>query len=321
VSVYGVMDEFVGRTETTDSKGVKSTVNGVMNGGLTTPFVGIRGAEDLGGGLAAVFALESFIRPSFGAIGRNDADPFWGRLSVVGLDSPYGKVTLGRHVTPYSLATTLNTSFVGTTTISPIFTNVYNLNVLGGTRLDNSVQYSSPVVGGFRGEVLYSFGAQNSSISTDPKAGRAFEAVGTYRTGPLRLTTGYHSINQNKNKDGHDQSAYMVAAVYDFGFVKVDGQYHRTRENFALSTNNSKHNTYELGASVPVGAGLIMASYAHTKADDLLPSTPNARSTWAVAYDYFVSKRTDLYVGYYRDKLENPQTLSTIFAAGIRHRF
>lgn len=320
VQIYGTIDEYAGRTETRTAVGT-STVNGVNNGGLTTSFIGFRGTEDLGGGLRALFGLESFIRANTGAIGRNDADPFFARLSIVGLENSWGRLTFGRHVTPYSLATTQNTPFVGSTALSPVFAHVYNLNVQGGTRFDNGVQYSMPQLGGFTADVLFSFGSQNPSTNPDPQKNRAFEAVGGYASGPLKLTAGYHWINLNTNRDGHEQKAWMGAIVYDLGPVKLNAQHHRVSEDFNASANNARRRTTEVGATIPVGSGNILATYARSTMSDLLPTTPDARRSFSIGYDYFLSKRTDLYAAYYRDKLLNPLTQQTIIAAGIRHRF
>jgi predicted porin len=320
VQIYGTIDEYAGRTETRTAAGT-SAVDGVNNGGMTTSFIGFRGTEDLGGGLHAVFGLESFIRANLGAIGRNDADPFWARLSIVGLAGSWGRLTLGRHVTPYSLATTLNTPFVGSTTLSPVFAHVYNLNVQGGTRFDNGVQYSIPQWLGFSGDFLYSFGSQNPSTNPDPHKNRAFEAVGNYASGPLKLTAGYHWINLNTNRDGHEQKAWMGAIVYDLGPVKLNAQHHRVTEDFNASANDARRRTTEVGATIPAGNGNFLLTYVRSTMSDLLPATPDARRGFSVGYDYFLSKRTDLYAAYYRDRLLNPLTQQTILAAGIRHRF
>lgn len=46
---------------------------------MTTSFIGVKGNEDLGGGMSAVFAIESFMRNDTGSAGRFDADTFWAR--------------------------------------------------------------------------------------------------------------------------------------------------------------------------------------------------------------------------------------------------
>ena len=71
------------------------------------------------------------------------------------------------------------------------------------------------------------------------------------------------------------------------------------------------------GVSVPVGPGSILASYAYTKTSG---AADVKRNTWAVGYDYSLSKRTDVYAAYMRDKVTNLSSADT-FGVGIRAKF
>jgi len=320
LQIYGVVDQFVGELQTkTATSTAKTKV--INNGGLTTSFIGWKAQEDLGGGLKALATLETFIRADTGQIGRNDADPFFARLAIVGLENQYGRVTLGRHVTPYSLATTQNTPFAGSTTLSPIFAHVYNQNVQGGTRVNNAIQYSSPNLAGFSADVVYSLGQELPDNAADHKRDRAYEAVARYTNGPFRGTLGYHYINLNASNDDRDQRAKMVAGVYDFGLVKLNAQFHRVEDSSRVATANARRRTSEVGMAVPVGAGNILATYAKSRMTDTSATTADQRKSFAVGYDHYLSKRTDLYAAYYKDKLLNPMTEQRILALGIRHRF
>ena len=100
-NVYGLLDVGVA---TRQLSGDKRTVQ-VLNGAMTTSFWGIRGTEDLGGGLRAIFGLESFIRADTGDSGRSAADPYWARQAFVGISSPYGSLRAGSVDTPTFIAT------------------------------------------------------------------------------------------------------------------------------------------------------------------------------------------------------------------------
>ena len=92
VTLFGLIDVSAGKFQ---SPGAKST-KGIDSGNMTTSFWGVKGTEDLGGGMSAVFSLESFLRADVGASGRFGADTFWARNAFVGLASKdFGKVTLG----------------------------------------------------------------------------------------------------------------------------------------------------------------------------------------------------------------------------------
>ena len=87
VTLYGVADAYL-----QGAKGAES-LHRVQSGGLSGSRLGIRGSEDLGGGLHGIFTLETGINVDDGTSGQG---AFWGRQAFVGLDSNYGKLTLGR---------------------------------------------------------------------------------------------------------------------------------------------------------------------------------------------------------------------------------
>jgi predicted porin len=325
VTIYGVADAYVGPIKTSNVAGSpQGTAEAVSSGGMTTPFIGFRGVEDLGGGYKALFKLESFYRIDTGQVGRNDADPLWGRASFVGLDSPYGRVTFGRQVTPYSLAATFTTPLKGTTAISPIFFHTYKGNILGGTRMDNAIGYFSPTWNGANFEVLGSLGNEVIGGPTDHN-GRALEGVGRYANGPFSAVAGIHYINTNTANDGHKQKAYMAGGIYDFGFVKLNAQMHYAKDESRVAADNINRRTYEVGAAVPFGGGEFDFSYAYSNMNHI-PSavtTPDNRRSYVLAYDYSLSKRTDVYAAFFNDKLKNSRTegVTQIIAVGVRHLF
>ena len=68
------------------------------SGNMQFSFIGFRGSEDLGGGLRAVFRLESYVSVDSGSAGRSATatDPFWAREASVGLSGSFGTTVLGR---------------------------------------------------------------------------------------------------------------------------------------------------------------------------------------------------------------------------------
>ena len=79
---------------------------------------------------------------------------------------------------------------------------------------------------------------------------------------------------------------------------------------------DAKLKTATLGASVPMGAGKILAAYARTR-NNLLDAT---RQTLTVGYGYDLSKRTDLYANVMHDRITD-RSNGTSFGVGVRHRF
>lgn len=319
VTVYGVMDIYGGRTVNEAAAGETRTTL-LNSGGLTTSYIGFRGTEDLGGGLKALFALESYIRVDTGQIGRNDSDPFFGRASWVGLEGGAGRILLGRIPTPYSLATTNWTPLPGTTTFSPAFAAIFRNNVLGDTRSVNTVAYKAPRFAGVEVDVQYSFGQENPK-GPNHKRDAAWDGSLKYFAGPLSLVAATRRIDLNANNNGQKQVADMAGAMYDFGVAKLSGQYHRVRDTQNNAARDATRKSAIVGASVPVGPGAIVAEYARSKFEDSVAASPAARRTYVVGYDHNLSKRTDAYILFYSDTLKDPGSRQRTAAIGLRHRF
>lgn len=125
LSMYGVLDEYVGSLRRSDQAGRTTALN---SGGMTTSYFGIRGNEDLGNGARAFFVLESFFQVDSGITGRTSADPFFSRNSFVGLSNSYGAVTLGRQTNPMFVATGNFNPFGLSANLAPVMLQVWSAN-------------------------------------------------------------------------------------------------------------------------------------------------------------------------------------------------
>jgi predicted porin len=100
VKLYGTLDYSVGSFEAAHAKNTSSRVTAVQSGSMMTSFFGLAGSEDLGGGLKAEFALESFLAGDTGSTLANNYGGFWGRASNVALSGGFGKVAVGQYDNP-----------------------------------------------------------------------------------------------------------------------------------------------------------------------------------------------------------------------------
>lgn len=312
VSLYGVLDEYVGSLRRSDQAGRTAVLN---SGGLTTSFWGIRGTEDLGGGLQSFFALESFLQADSGAAGRTAADPYFSRNAYVGLGGGYGQLSLGRQTNALYAATGNFNPFLASANLSPVMLQVwsanYNRAVLGDSVWDNTIQYASPDIGGFRASVAYAPGE-----AVDRGGQRNANLTLTYANGPFAAVLSGQQVKVGPGLSARitRQDAAMAGVSYDLGAVKLYGQYLRT-DTPDLDTRTR---TVQLGVAVPVGAHRLMASVAQTRRDT--PPVDTRRTTAALGYDHFLSKRTDLYAVYLSDDLTGFSRTGSL-ALGIRHRF
>ena len=96
VKIYGLVDLAVGSYKVAG----QDSITKVQSGNMTTSFLGFSGSEDLGGGLKAEFALETFIAADDGGTIGNNAGGFWGRASNIALSGGFGKVALGQYDNP-----------------------------------------------------------------------------------------------------------------------------------------------------------------------------------------------------------------------------
>ena len=313
VVLYGLVDAYMGSMRRSDQPGRTAVVN---SGGMNTAFWGIRGSEDLGGGLQALFSLESFFQVDTGTNGRNATDPYFSKNSWVGLANQYGQLSLGRQTNPLFLATGAFNPFGGSLQLSPLMLQTwspnYNRAVLGDSVWDNTIQYGSPDVNGFRANALYTFGESQTSTGV-----RNFNLTVNYANGPFAAVV---SGQQAKTGPGFttsigSQKVGMGGASYDFRVLRLYGSFYRARTPDLRATSD----TTQLGVAVPTGPGRVMASASRTLRE--VTSAPDTtRNTYALGYGYDLSKRTDLYAVYLRDRATGFGGQNS-FAVGMRHRF
>src|SRR5580698_11212296 len=93
VTLYGLIDGFIGEKKALNGKTAVTT----GNGGMTASYFGMRGTEDIGGGTSVIFDLEGYFNPENGAMGRTGfaGDGLFSRNAYVGLKGQYGTVTTG----------------------------------------------------------------------------------------------------------------------------------------------------------------------------------------------------------------------------------
>lgn len=133
------------------------------------------------------------------------------------------------------------------------------------------------------------------------------------------MITATRQINLNTAYDGHKQKAYMGAAMYDFKVVRLNAQYHWSKETFNLIAKDVTRKVYEAGIQVPIGLGDLSASWSGSNIQRPLASgVPDKRTAYVLAYDYYLSVRTDVYAGLYRDQQKRPDILQRQWSPAAR---
>ena len=312
VQLYGLIGMYIDSSKLSTTRA--STVQ-EGGGGMTTSFWGMRGKEDIGGGNAVFFALESFFRPNTGQMGRNTTDGLFSRNAYVGLTGAYGTFKFGEQTNPTYFNQILVNPFGGSVVFSPLivqsYTASYNNTQIGDTVWANAVEYVSPNYGGLTGTAIYGVS------STTGQQGK--DNIGlhlTYVSGPLTAVLSAQRVRAAAVAPSSGQYLYLAGAAYDAKLIKLYGAAQMTSNN---NVETGSH-TYELGVSVPLSpSNLILAEWARTKHSAPLNHS-NVRNTGSMAYEYILSKRTYVYAVYSYDKLTANPSGST-YGVGMQHSF
>lgn len=332
VSLYGVVDANVQVLHG------DSTLTRVQSGGLNGSRLGVRGSEDLGGGLRAFFTLESGINVDDGTTGQG---AFWGRQAFVGLATPYGQVSLGRQYgSLYALSDEFsafsNNGIAASTAViggfggyEPVRGSDASGSLNGGpSRVNNSVKLETLNYGGFKAGALVGLGEQAGGTNQT----RTADIYGRYTGNGFDGMLSY--VDDKKASTGLNVRTISAAGAYDIangtrvlaGVIKSDDR----------SVANADGIGYWLGGDYRVGANTFKAQYVESK---LQGSGDGKTQAFGVGYQYDLSKRTALYSSLTRFKNDGvgyaarsaalvPAGLTssgegniTEFVTGIRHSF
>ncbi|MGF6781403.1 porin [Paraburkholderia sp. GAS334] len=310
VQVYGIVDAVVGSFK---ASGDSAATVGLLNGGQTTSFYGIRGTEDLGGGYKADFEIEGYFLVNTGQAGRFTGDTTYSRNAYVDLAGPYGTLRFGRMVTTLFYITARTNPIPSSYRFSPLQTQTwiaaYGRNVLGDTGWDSAILYESPSIHGVKFSVMETApgtGAHNQSAAL------------VYDRGPLYLAGLVQRVKYGLGFTPgiNHQDTYFLGGAYNFQYVHLYASYAHNAE----SKNGAIDNTYQGGVAVPFGNLALQMAYSRTNTTVGGGAPDHSRDTAGVTFDYHLSKRTDLYASYLFDKLSNAGTANS-FGVGIRQVF
>jgi predicted porin len=307
VQIYGLMDIGLGSFKDAGS----DRVTRVESGAMTTSFFGFKGTEDLGNGLSANFVLESFMLNDTGMSGSFSGDPFYSRAAYVGLKQEgVGQLRMGRVPTPLFANVLMYNPLVSSYNYSPAIRSYYSYTgkTSGGTAWSNAVAYTSPDLAGVTVDLLY---APKESAQGDNTS-----AAVRYNGGALSAGLVVQRVQASFASGA--ESTWQLGASYNAGFAKFFGQYGRVRETDTATINaGTREAISQLGVSVPVGSGAVLASYGQARTTGAREAT---RAFTTVGYDHYLSKRTDLYAMAMADRWTDRANGSS-FGVGIRHRF
>lgn len=328
VTLYGIADVYFGSFKngmgaTPSLTAVKqtglnpaNTANG-SNGGLSTSRWGVRGTEDLGGGLRAQFNLEQGINVDSGTARGDQFD----REAWVGLAGSFGDVRLGRTFTAYDqfrggINANANSNMAITGTVFGAAGGDYTSNI------GNHIRYNSPSFSGLSFGASYGFG-ENKTATAD--ATDAFALHLRYAAGPLVAGIAYQNQETQQAGGNLDTSYTIIGGSYNFGVAALTAGYNMVERDGATAAANTEDSEYFLGVSVPLGKTTVFFGYADAKTENAAGTTTVEASGFALHATHELSKRTNVYAGFRDAKQETGAGVKTgelnQVSVGIRHNF
>ncbi|MFJ1258275.1 porin [Cupriavidus sp. CuC1] len=350
VNLYGVISTGIAYVSNEGGHAAAKMVSGTMQNNRW----GLRGVEDLGGGSRAVFVLENGFSIDDGKFQQGGR--IFGRQAYVGLGNDrLGTVTFGRQYDAVYDTLDIMSAPVAANGMATHIGD--NDNAFGSFRHNNAIKYVSPTWGGLRVEGSYASSDSNAAANN-----RTFSLGGIYDGGALRLAAAYlqldhpglvasnnpngavtddyagapfvlfHSSPLNASAGVSRQRVAGLAGGYSWKAVTVNAMVTQSRYDYQDSTglrltNYDLNATYNLTPALVLGAGYVFTDGKYSGFD--------ASPKWhmgQLSVDYFLSKRTDVYLyGVYQKAISakadiylfSPSSGGSqgIVVAGIRHKF
>lgn len=324
----------------------------LANGPMQTPRWGLRGTEDLGGGNTAFFTLEGGFAIDTGTLSQGGR--LFGRQAFVGMSSPVlGTISLGRQ---YDLPAATLWPYESATQFAAFGTHIGDSdNVFNTFRVNNTIAYKSPSYGGLQFAGMMSLGEKPG----DFRSNNAYSFGVSYKRNDLSLGMAYEELNTPNNAGNQSgavvgdygfsspfvtslasgakvdhQRIFGTGGAYQFDKIGVSVLYTNVRfdylDNTRLTVNNG-----EISVTDYITPNLMLgAAYIYTWGEYQPGGNQPKWHQVNLGADYFLSKRTDLFlVGIYQRAagdatfaqiytLSPSSTKSQVTAvAGIRHKF
>jgi predicted porin len=299
VTMYGRLNLTLESQKIVDGLGGERSARGLINNASR---IGMKGTEDLGGGLKAGFQIEHGFDADTGAA-TGGAAGFWGRQSEVNLSGSFGMVRLGNFTSEAYYATADYVSLHNHDTGTSADTHYAYLG-----RNTDKIAYRTPDMGGFTAEAAISLRDGNPA-----PADRTIDLAVNYGAGPLHIGAGYEKAG--------DAKQFAVSGLYEAGAITFGGYFQRA------SGAGLDRNSFRLVGMYTMGNTELHANFGYAGKIDDVDGTAANQLTLGVNYN--LSKRTKIY-GFYTNNggdagdayaLLANRGVKRSLAAGVRHNF
>jgi predicted porin len=277
---------------------------------------GMRGTEDLGGGMRATFNIESGFNANDGT-GFGGGGSIFSRRSVVGIGGGFGEISFGRELTP-AVFIAGGYDVDGIETFSTTRHLAHGTGVGGHFRRSNAINYVSNNMGGLVVRAQY---AGNSSKAANNLAGGATTTTkagdsgmglsANYANGPLSVGfaidqgKGTTAVSTPASTTGSKYDGWYLGVGYNMGVANLMANFSQVKSQAITTPDLADHATtkqWNIGATVPMGAVTLMASVGRNtlSGSNGAAGVANTRMTgsgtdFMLGANYALSKRTTVY--------------------------
>ncbi|MDO9006950.1 MAG: porin [Thiobacillus sp.] len=291
VDIYGRMAFSVDYVDTNDLIGDGADV---VTGRDNVSRFGIKGTEDLGNGLAAIWQVETQLNANTGSSSSNS---FGLRNTFVGLSSKsLGTVILGRHDTPYKMATASLDVFADTAgDYNTIIGSTGSAQSIYDVRANQTIAYMSPTWTGFSFAAAYvEVKANEQLVAAANDNTQAYSLMGKYVNGPIFASLAYETFSGAAGGGSTvtaETEAFKAGLGVKLGALQLGAVYEMIDSDAAASVN--ERDAYYMNAMYSIGAVDLKAAYGMAKDGESAASTE--MDYYVVGADYNLSKRTKLF--------------------------
>ncbi|WP_034300005.1 porin [Herbaspirillum sp. RV1423] len=282
VTIYGRIDAGINYqsnfTNANGTRGGKWSVDGNEWG---TSMFGVKGTEDLGGGLKAIFTLESGFDASTGSV--NGGTGLWTRRSWVGLTGSGGTLKMGK-----DLAIQSDPIWALDPTGQQALSTATLVKERNWPQTNNMVSYETPSFGGFTALAMHGFGEQAGSFTKGP-------------TGSVGATGSRDGISL-----AYVQPTYELRAIYD---VQRDAN-----GQFSTLFQSSKELT--LGGTVTIDKLKLFAGYENLRAPAAVAGTPDRANHYWLGANYQITPALTLIGAAYHVNVNGGLGSANLFVIG-----
>lgn len=271
--------------------------------------LGFKGAEDLGGGLSAIWQVETTLGGE-----RRGSSFTTARDTFVGLKGAFGTTRLGYFDTPTKQLSRKLDLFNNKIGDSRNFLRFNGTTGASGNsweeRFDNGIRYDTPSFSGLSASAHYSTNFDGTGVTTT-NDNDAYSLGVNYANGPLFLGATYQQNNLTTGTG--DESNWRLGAGFNMGDLKLVALYSKSEDQ--RGSSGADRDVWGVGAGYKLGNGEIKAQYYKASDEDGSVAETGAKM-FAVGYDYNLSKRTTAYVAYAKTKNDSGAAFSVMSGGG-----